>query len=68
MDPNSRGTFHTLSNNLNEYKDKFGLNALYVLGAFERDNGYNYDNKTGRGICERPNASPLAVTSRVIPN
>ena len=43
MDPSSRGNFATLTNNLKQYKEKFGLNALYVLGAFERDNGYTYD-------------------------
>ena len=38
------------------------------MGAFERDNGWKFDEKTGRSLCDRPNASPLAVTSRVTPN
>ena len=63
----TRGTFSKVSENLNSYSN-MGINCLYLMGALERDNGVTINSKTKLKSFKRPNASPLAITSRNTPN
>jgi len=49
-----RGNFQTVKESLKE-RASSGINCLYLMGALERDNGKNYENK---------DASPLALVCR----
>lgn len=62
-----RGNFKTVMESFDEYKTR-GCNAIYLMGALERDNGVNFDTFSGQPSFIRPDASPLAVTSKDTPN
>lgn len=57
-----QGNFAKVLKELERYKE-MGINCLYLMGVFERDNGPIYLN--GRVVTfRRMNASPLSVTCR----
>lgn len=58
-----KGSFAKVLKELDTYKE-MGINCLYLMGVFERDNGPII--ATGGKVLnyKRPNASPLAVVCR----
>ena len=59
-DPSQTKNFKTLEKEIQEYNKK-GVNTLYVLGCFERDNGFD---KSSHPKVKRKDANPLGVTNR----
>jgi glycogen synthase len=53
-----RGNFKSVRDSLAE-RYSSGINCLYLMGVFERDNGYNFEN---------PDASPLSLIDRSNPS
>lgn len=65
-----RGNFHKIAESINNFS-RSGVNALYVMGAFERDYNIHYgDEAKGKSslIFKRKDASPLAITNRSMPS
>ena len=66
----SKGSFQKIKDSLPGYA-RAGVNALYVMGALERDYnvqyGPNAKQKTGL-LNKRKDANPLAITNRTMPN
>lgn len=65
-----RGTFARIAEMIPGYA-RSGINALYVMGVYERDNNLVY-GEDGRvkaaAIRRRKESSPLAITNRMLPN
>ena len=65
-----RGNFQRIADSIPEYA-RLGINALYVMGAFERDCNLVYGDN-GKIITnsssKRKDSSPLAITNRTMPN
>jgi hypothetical protein len=62
-----RGDFQKVEKSIESYK-KRGINALYLMGALERDN-YPFLNKMSNEIeFRKPDANPLAITCRETAN
>lgn len=62
-----KGNFKIVKNKLPELKEQ-GVNCLYIMGAFERDNGAHDDVEKNVKLFKRPDVSPLAVVDRAQPN
>lgn len=62
-----RGNFLKVRDNMKRYRDS-GINCMYLMGAFERDNGLKYVKESHQKFFKRPDASPLAVICRKTPN
>ena len=66
----NRGSFMRIAERIPGYA-RSGINALYVMGAFERNTGLGYgeDGKILLNVGSKcKESSPLAITNRTLPN